>query len=155
MARPRCWCRSAIGPRWAARWRRWPAIATCARAVAGWAGERGVKLLHAHDFKALFVGVAAGALAGIPVVATFHGDTRNTLPVRGYELVARLLANFTRGVAAVSRGLEESLRRWVRTAPVWFVPNGLPPVRPISSEESAEARAALGVPDGGFCVAVI
>ncbi len=89
------------------------------------------------------------------MVATFHGDTRSTLPVRGYELLARVLANFTSGVAAVSRGLEESLRKWVRAAPVSFVPNGLPPARPISRDEAAEARAALGVPEGAFCVAVI
>src|SRR5438132_376781 len=57
----------------------------CARAVARVARERGVRLLHAHDFKALFVALVAGLLARVPVVATFHGETHETASVRLYE----------------------------------------------------------------------
>ena len=127
----------------------------CAREVARAAREQGVQLLHAHDFKALFVAVLAGLLARVPVVATFHGDTRSTVAVRAYELIARLLGNFTRGVTAVSRTLEQTLRRWVPAAPVSFVPNGLPAARPISSGERAQARAALGLDDSAYCIAVV
>ena len=127
----------------------------CARAVARLALDQGVRLLHAHDFKALFVAVAAGLMARIPVVATFHGDTRSTPAVRFYEAVARVLGNFTRGVAAVSRALERSLRRWVRSAPVAFVPNGLPPAPPIFDEERRAARDRLGVEPGRLCIAVL
>ena len=127
----------------------------CARAIAKASREHGVRLLHAHDFKALFVALVAGLLARVPVVATFHGDTRSTLAVRGYELIARVLGNFTRGVAAVSRVLEGTLRRWVRTAPVAFVPNGLPLSQPITTREREQARAALGVPADAYCIAVV
>ena len=127
----------------------------CARRVAAAAREHGVRLLHAHDFKALFVAVLAGLLARIPVVATFHGDTRSTFSVRAYELTARLLGNFTRGVAAVSRTLELRLRRWVRAAPVSFVPNGLPAAQPLSPGERSQARAALGVAAEAYCIAVV
>jgi glycosyltransferase involved in cell wall biosynthesis len=125
----------------------------CARAVARAAREHGVKLLHAHDFKALFIALIAAAMLRIPVVATFHGDTGSTRALRLYETFARVLGNFTRGVVAVSRTLEGTLRRWVRGAPVSFVPNGLPEPQPISPVEREEARAKLGV--SGFCVAVI
>jgi len=125
------------------------------RAVARVARERNVGLLHAHDFKALFLAVVAGVLARIPVVATFHGDTRGSAALRLYELVARVLGNFTRGVAAVSRALERSLRRWVRSAPVAFVPNGLPEAPPIDPAERCAARERLGVPQDAFCIAVI
>ena len=128
---------------------------SCARAVARWAGERGVKLLHAHDFKALFVALAAGVSAGIPVVATFHGDTGSTLAVRLYEIVARVLANFTCGVAAASRALERRLRRWVRAAPVAFVPNGLNFAWPVKRDEQFAARARFGIAPDAFCVAVV
>jgi len=126
----------------------------CARAIARVARERGVRLLHAHDFKALFVALVAGLLARVPVVATFHGDTRTTAAVRVYELVARILGNFTRGVAAVSRALERRLRRWVRIAPVAFVPNGLPQSAPISEVERRAARAKFGLRDA-YCIALI
>jgi glycosyltransferase involved in cell wall biosynthesis len=128
---------------------------TCARAIATAARAHGVRLLHAHDFKALFVSLIAGRLARIPVVATFHGDTRSTAAVRGYEAFARLLGNFTHGVTAVSRTLERTLQRWVRAAPVSFVPNGLPLSQPLTREEQIEARAALGVAPGATCIAVV
>ncbi|MGZ6126146.1 MAG: glycosyltransferase, partial [Myxococcales bacterium] len=91
----------------------------------------------------------------IPVVATFHGDTRSSATVRLYELVARVLGNFTSGVAAVSRALEGQLRRWVRAAPVCFVPNGLPRPEPVGEAERAAARVRFGVDRDAFCVAVI
>jgi len=125
----------------------------CARDVARAVRERGVRLLHAHDFKALFVAVVAGLLARVPVVATFHGDTRSSRAVRVYEAVARTLANFTRGAVAVSRPLWRTLRRWVRAAPVEFVPNALPPVQPVSATERARAREQRGV--AKFCVVII
>jgi glycosyltransferase involved in cell wall biosynthesis len=127
----------------------------CARAVARLALEQGVRLLHAHDFKALFLAVVAGLLAHIPVVVTFHGDTRSTVAVRLYEMVARVLGNCTRGVATVSRALELQLRRWVRIAPVAFVPNGLPAVAPIPEAERLAARTGHGVSPDAYCVAVI
>ena len=125
----------------------------CARAVARAAREHRVQLLHAHDFKALFVALVAGLLARVPVVATFHGDTNVSLPVRAYEALARALGNFTRGVVAVSRPLTTKLRRWVRAAPVAFVPNAVPAVAPAGDGERARARARLGVTK--FCVAVV
>ncbi|HEY4769962.1 MAG TPA: glycosyltransferase, partial [Myxococcales bacterium] len=127
----------------------------CARDVARVALEQGVRLLHAHDFKALFVALIAGRLARVPVVATFHGDTRATAAVRLYESVARVLGNFTRGVVAVSRALERKLRRWVRAAPVDFVPNGLPPPLPISESERGAARVRLGVHPNAYTIALI
>jgi glycosyltransferase involved in cell wall biosynthesis len=127
----------------------------CARSVAAWARENDVQLFHAHDFKALFVALVAGLRAHIPVVATFHGDTRSSVAVRLYEMVARVLANFTRGVAAVSRVLESRLRRWVRAAPVAFVPNGVPAARRVTAAEHAEARLTLRVPPGASCIAVV
>jgi len=67
----------------------------CARAIARVARERGVRLLHAHDFKALFVALVAGLLARVPVVATFHGDTR-ALPLAP--------AGYSGGTSSISLG---------------------------------------------------
>ena len=116
----------------------------CARAVARVVRERDIRLLHAHDFKTLLLALIAGLIARVPVVATYHGETRSTRAVRFYELFARVLGNFTRAVAAVSRSLEHTLSRWAMMTRVSFVPNGLSPARPISAEERAAARAQLG-----------
>jgi len=90
--------------------------------------------------QALFNRVVAGLLARVPWWRPSTA-TRAALRVRLYEIVARVLGNFTRGVAAVSRGLERGLRRWIRAAPspssptgcrLWSGsrrPNGLPRAR--------------------------
>jgi glycosyltransferase involved in cell wall biosynthesis len=127
----------------------------CARAVARVVRGRDVRLLHAHDFKTLLVALIAGLIARVPVVATYHGETRSTLSVRLYELVARVLGNFTRAVAAVSQSLQHTLSRWVWIPGVSFVPNGLSPVRPISAEERAAARAQLQLNPDQLVFAVI
>ena len=127
----------------------------CARAVAKQVREQDIRLLHAHDFKTLLVALIAGLLARVPVVATYHGETRSTLAVRLYELLARVLGNFARAVAAVSQGLERTLSRWVLAAPVSFVPNGLAPARPILAGERSDARARLGLDAGELVLAVI
>ena len=64
---------------------------SCARAIAQAARAEEVRLLHAHDFKALFVAVIAGWLSRIPVVATYHGDTAATWTLRLYEIIGRTL----------------------------------------------------------------
>lgn len=127
----------------------------CARAVARVVRQKDVRLLHAHDFKTLLVALIAGLLSRVPVVATYHGETRSTLAVRGYELFARVLGNFASSVAAVSRSLERTLSRWVLTTRVSFVPNGLSPPRSISAEERIAARASLGVDGFALVIAVI
>jgi glycosyltransferase involved in cell wall biosynthesis len=127
----------------------------CARAVAKVARDHQVRLLHAHDFKALFVALVAGRMARIPVVATFHGDTRATMAVRMYEGVARFLANFTRGATAVSRSLVKKLRRWVHAAPVDFVPNAIALPASIGEQEREEARRRFGVTPDAFCIAIV
>ncbi len=76
-----------------------------ARAVAAEVSRRGVRLLHAHDFKALGIGLLAAGLTGVPIVATYHGDTGASARLRAYEGVGRLLGNFVHGAAAVSRSL--------------------------------------------------
>jgi glycosyltransferase involved in cell wall biosynthesis len=114
-----------------------------------------VRLLHTHDYKALAVGLAAGRLTGVPVVATFHGDTGHTPAVRGYEALARGLANLTSGVSAVSRELVLRLQRWVWGAPVVYLPNALPAAMPCTGAERFAARAALGLAPDVRVLAVV
>jgi glycosyltransferase involved in cell wall biosynthesis len=122
-----------------------PLDLTCAHAVADFIKLRGVALVHAHDFKALTIAALASARSGAPVVATFHGDTEATAKLRAYEAIGRMLGNATRGVVGVSRPLEQRLRRWVKSAPVGFIANGIAPIAPVGLEERARARAEHGL----------
>ena len=112
-------------------------------------------LLHAHDYKALVLALAAGALARVPVVATFHGDTGHLARVVLYERLARWAARFTSGVAATSGPLAERLRAAAPGTPVHVIPNGIP-VGPLPTlRERAAARQALGLPAGAQVVAFL
>src|SRR6185503_13657228 len=96
-------------------------------------------LLHAHDYKALVLALAAGALARVPVVATFHGDT-------GHMRRVVLYARFTTGVAATSEPLAQRIRAAAPRTPVHVIPNGIP-VGPLPTPAGrASARQALGLP---------
>ncbi|WP_158619272.1 glycosyltransferase family 4 protein [Corallococcus sp. AB011P] len=129
-----------------------------AMAVATLASEvrrRGVGLLHAHDYKSLTLGAAASALAGVPLVATYHGDTGATPALIAYEGFARVLGNCTRAVAAVSRELTARLRRYVHRSPVVYIPNALPLAAECTEEERLQAREALGLAAEGSVIALV
>lgn len=126
-----------------------------ARAVAREVSRRGVRLLHAHDFKALGIGLLAAGLTGVPIVATYHGDTGITPRLKAYEGVGRLLGNLAHGVAAVSRPLAERLQRWAPGAPVVHIPNGIALPPPPSDAEREAARARFSLSPGEPVLAVI
>jgi glycosyltransferase involved in cell wall biosynthesis len=112
-------------------------------------------LLHAHDYKALALALTAGALARVPVVATFHGDTGHLRRVLLYERLARWAARFTPAVAATSGPLAEALRAAAPGTPVHVIPNGIR-VGPLPTPaERAAAREALGLPAGVPVVAFV
>ena len=115
----------------------------CARRIARFIHWANVDLVHAHDFKSLALGLRAARSEGVPVVATYHGDTAAGLKLRAYEAIGRILGNRTQGVVAPSRNLQRRLSRWVKTAPVGLIPNGLDEVAPPGEAERRAARHAL------------
>ena len=115
----------------------------CARRIARFIHWANVDLVHAHDFKSLALGLRAARREGVPVVATFHGDTAADLKLRMYEAFARLMGNRTQGVIAPSRALQQRLSRWVKTAPVELIHNALDDVPPPTESEKRTARLAL------------
>ena len=112
-------------------------------------------LLHAHDYKALAVALVAGAVARVPVVATFHGDTAHLARVVVYERLARWAARFTVAVAATSEPLAAAIRAAAPRAPVHVIPNGIA-VGPLpTAPERITARVALRLPADGPVVAFV
>ncbi|NBD08895.1 glycosyltransferase family 4 protein [Corallococcus silvisoli] len=129
-----------------------------AMAVATLASEvrrRGVGLLHAHDYKSLTLAAAASALVGVPLVATYHGDTGATPALIAYEGLARVLGNCTRAVAAVSRELTARLRRYVRRSPVVHIPNALPLADVCTEAERVRAREELELAPDASVIALV
>jgi glycosyltransferase involved in cell wall biosynthesis len=126
-----------------------------ARALAAEVFRRDVRLLHAHDFKALGIGLLAAGLTGVPLVATYHGDTGASPKLVAYEGVGRLLGNFASGVAAVSRSLAARLQRWAPGTSVVHIPNGIVLPPPPSAAEREAARARFALAPGASTLAVV
>jgi glycosyltransferase involved in cell wall biosynthesis len=112
-------------------------------------------LLHAHDYKALVLALAAGAVARAPVVATFHGDTGHLPRVLVYERLARWAARLSSGVAATSESLAERIRAAAPRTPVHVIPNGVPLGTLPTPAERLAARRALGFPEDAQVVAFV
>ncbi|WP_224248444.1 glycosyltransferase [Hyalangium gracile] len=129
--------------------------AEAVRSLAAEARRLSACLFHAHDFKSLALALPAARWAGLPVVATFHGDTGENLLVQAYEASARLLANAVQGVAVVSRELEARVRRWAPLARVMHLPNALALPAPLTANEARAARHELGLSDAEPTLAVL
>jgi len=112
-------------------------------------------LLHAHDYKSLVLAVLAAAVARVPVVATFHGDTGHSRSVLAYELLARRCARWTSGVAATSEELAARIRACSSGVPVQVIPNGLRIGRRPGIAEREAARAQLGLSPDAQVVAFL
>lgn len=117
--------------------------------------ERGVGLIHAHEFGANTYGTLAGRLARVPVVATVHGRSYYTDRRRrrlAYRVVSRAAA-----MVAVSEDLKRFVveRAGVSARRVRVVYNGIGPAEPVSKDATARLRADLGLHRGERVVAVV
>jgi len=126
-----------------------------ARALVQRLESQRIGLIHAHDYKSLSLAIVATRLNGIPVVATYHGDTAATPALRAYEALARVLGNATRGVTAVSAPLAKKLGRWIHTAPIHHIPNGIRAGAPCSESERTAARSTFGIPSDAQVIASV
>jgi glycosyltransferase involved in cell wall biosynthesis len=109
--------------------------------------ERGVGLIHAHEFGANAYGTLAGRLARVPVLATVHGHSYYA-DCRRRRLAYRAVSR-----AAVMVAVSEDVKRFVveRTGAsgrrVRVVYNGIGPVAPVSEETRTRLRAELCIGD--------
>jgi glycosyltransferase involved in cell wall biosynthesis len=71
--------------------------------------QRKYDLLHTHDVKTNVLGVLAGRLAGIPVVATAHGYPRAIRRNDVYRLLDLRILRLCQQVICVSEGLRQEL----------------------------------------------
>src|SRR3972149_10705476 len=70
-------------------------------------------LLHCHDLFSGFYGWNAARRAGVPLVATLHGEIGYPWSIRVYEALYRQLCARFDGVVTPSRDQAARLRRWI------------------------------------------
>ncbi len=129
----------------------WPALR---RLVA----ERGIDVVHAHDYKTNLLAWLLARRGGIVPVATVHGWTGNSRRERRlyYPLDKLQLRLFPR-LIAVSAEIRRELVRWgVRPDRVTTILNGIDH-RAFRRDPAgvSDTRRALGFPEGAFVVGAV
>jgi glycosyltransferase involved in cell wall biosynthesis len=128
----------------------WPALRRLVR-------DRGIDIVHAHDYKTDLLAWLVGKTQGVATLATVHGWTGRTLRERFYyRFDKRLLARFERAVA-VSRDIEsELLRAGAARERLAVVLNGIDhrAFRRVPSRTPA-CRAMLGIAPGDIVIGAV
>jgi glycosyltransferase involved in cell wall biosynthesis len=97
-----------------------------------------IQILHTHGYKADIFGYLASKRLNIPILATCHLWTRQTLAIRVYEFLDRLILRKFDAVAAVSERIaEEAVRSGISRGKVSVIDNG------IDMEPFAAAKPTL------------
>jgi len=119
----------------------WPALRQLVR-------DRGIDIVHAHDYKTDLLALLLARAEGVIPVATAHGWTGHSLRERlvYYALDKQILRAFPRTIAVSSEIRSELLRRGVGKDRVRTVLNGID-YRAFRRDRSIEAsvRAELGL----------
>jgi glycosyltransferase involved in cell wall biosynthesis len=127
------------------------------RRIAQLAEERGVDVLHCHQYSPFVYGwIAARWLPRLKLVYTEHGRLSDAPPSWKRRAVNPILSHFSGTAIAVSHDLREYMvGAWFARARLGVIHNGIDHGTVPSTAERAHARRALGVDDGRLIVATV
>jgi glycosyltransferase involved in cell wall biosynthesis len=118
--------------------------------------ERGVDVLHTHDYKTTVIGSAATRRSTVRHVVTLHGDTAETRAVRIYEAVCYRTLRFAAAVATVSEELRQRAACFVPAARLLHIRNGIDlDAVCAGAGEVEDLRASLGLRPGTRLVGAV
>lgn len=113
-------------------------------------------ILHTHDFKTDFYGLAASMGTAVKLVATAHGSTRDSLAKRIYLAIdERLIYRWFDRVIVVSEELKQQLRgKGVPDRKIAFIRNGLDKEL-IGQGQGGQSEEPLPIMPGAKVFAVV
>jgi L-malate glycosyltransferase len=125
--------------------------------IARLAAERGVDLLHCHQYSPFVYGrVAAMWNRGLRIVYTEHGRLSDAAPTWKRRVVNPLLSRFDGSIVAVSGELREyMIASRFPAERVGVIHNGIEPRVPPSRDDREAARRTLGLDDDAFVIATV
>jgi glycosyltransferase involved in cell wall biosynthesis len=139
----------------------WTFDLTAVLRLASVVKERGVHLIHTHDNKSHFLGRVAGRILGVPVVSTFHGQTKfgmelNIFKRKLYHWLVRKTDGLVTHFIAVSSELrDELLRRGIGADRISLIPNGIDADRFVQEASAEAAPGRLGVTSDRYVIGVV
>ncbi len=129
--------------------------------LASVAQENHADLIHTHDNKSHFLGRIAGRMLGLPVVSTFHGQTKFGLELNLFKrklyhwLVRKTDGLVTHFIAVSSELRHELLRRGVDPRHVTRIPNGIDADEFAREAACGPSRDDAGIPNDAFVIGVV
>ncbi len=129
--------------------------------LAAVAKERKVDLIHTHDNKSHFLGRIIGRRLGVPVISTFHGQTKfglelNVLKRTLYHWLVRKTDGLVTHFIAVSSELrDELLRRGIDPHRISLIPNGIDADRFVASASCGTTREREGIASDACVIGVV
>jgi glycosyltransferase involved in cell wall biosynthesis len=131
----------------------WRLIASLARRLRALRPD----VVHTHNWSTSLYGIGAARLAGVPVIYGDGGRDDPAPPSPRRIAVMRALAPHVALFTAVCRSLGEELQRFWGVGPerVRVIQSGVELLPPTALLSRAEARLALGLPEGAWCVGAI
>jgi L-malate glycosyltransferase len=125
--------------------------------IARIAAERGISLLHCHQYSPFVYGrIAAWRRPGLKLVYTEHGRLSDAPPSLKRRLVNPLLSRFDGAIVAVSGELRDyMLASRFRPGQVSVIRNGIEARALPSHAERDRARRLLGLDDRAFVVMTV
>jgi glycosyltransferase involved in cell wall biosynthesis len=113
--------------------------------ITRWLQREGAEVVYTHLTYANIIGVLAGRLAGLPVLATLHNereDPRYYNPIR-YRLETWALRSGAQRVIAVGQLIARAHRARLQTRRIDVVPNAVPMTTAISPAERDALRTEV------------
>jgi glycosyltransferase involved in cell wall biosynthesis len=127
------------------------------RAIARFAAERGIDVLHCHQYSPFVYGrIAAMWNRRLRIVYTEHGRLSDAPPSWKRRLINPLLARFDGSIVAVSHELRDYMidSRFPGDR-VRVIHNGIEPANAASAADRRRARMLLGLDEGAFVVTTV
>ena len=120
--------------------------------------ERGIDLVHAHEYKTDVLALMLSRATGIVALATVHGWTGHSIRERWcyYPIDKRVLARFPRLIAVSTEISRELVRYGADPARITTVLNGIDPrLFRRDPGRTVAARAALGAQAGDVVIGAV
>jgi glycosyltransferase involved in cell wall biosynthesis len=116
-----------------------------------------VDVIHTHEYKSDLFGLVAARRCGIPIVATAHGWTRNSIRALVYErLEAHLLRRLDRVLVGSQFMAEDLIRVGVPSDRIVRVPNSVDAEQfSLGGVSPQQAKARLGVPEEAVLIGTV
>jgi glycosyltransferase involved in cell wall biosynthesis len=122
---------------------------------------RGVGLIHTHDNKSHFLGRIVGYRLNVPVISTFHGQTKFGLELNVFKrtlyhwLVRKTDGLVTHFIAVSSELRQELVRRGIDPDRISLIPNGIDADQFLTSASGSTSRVREGIPADAYVIGVV